>query len=186
MARRLHVWCCLKLQKLASHKFGHLHGIFGLPGQRQPTATQGSGWRCTSRAGLGPQGPDQHTWNVRCIGATTLGRVTLILLSRNWPCTRSATCTVSLVLQGASAYCNATQRLALHVEGCLRLQGTRSAYLERALHQCHDACTCGAGLTLEKLALQKVGHLHGIFGLAERIRLLQRKAAAGAARRGLP
>ena len=62
-------------------------------------------------------------------------------------------------MQGASANFTARQRLALHVGGCSDPAGTRPQPLGRALHRCHGACTSGACLTHQKLALQNAGHL---------------------------
>ena len=58
--------------------------------------------------------------------------------------------------------CTAKQRPALHVGGYFGPSGTRPAPLRRAGHRCHDTCSCGAGLTHEKLASHKAGHLQGI------------------------
>ena len=129
---------------------------------------------------MGPQGPDQHPWNVRCIHATTLARVALVLLSRNWPSTRSTTCTVFF---GLAKRVSVLQRKS--AAGAAR-RGLPCSPRDSTLHRCHDAGTCGAGLTLQKLTLHKLGHLHGSFGLAGRVNQLPRKPAAGAARRRLP
>ena len=46
---------------------------------RQLPATRDSGWRCTSRDASGPQGPNQHSRDARCIQPTLLERVRLAL-----------------------------------------------------------------------------------------------------------
>ena len=65
------------------------------------------------------------------------------------------------VLQGASGDCTAKQRPALHVGGCFGHPGTQPAPLGRPLHRCQDTCTCGAGLTHQKLNSHKAEHLQG-------------------------
>ena len=60
--------------------------------QGQPTAAERSGWRCPSGAAPSSQGPDENTWDVRCIDE----RLALALTTRNWLCIRSVTSTASL------------------------------------------------------------------------------------------
>ena len=114
---------------------------------------------------MGPQRPGQHPWDVRCIDATTLARVAHPLPTRKGPPILG----YPWHFKGASAACARRQRLLLHVIACLGPAGTRPAPLRRALHRCHDACTCGAPLTHQKrptnfrlpLALQgRVSRLH--------------------------
>ena len=55
------------------------HYTLGTCRARLPPATQGSGWRCTSRAASGLQGPDKHSRDARCIQPTPLARVALAI-----------------------------------------------------------------------------------------------------------
>ena len=129
----------LSFQELALHEAGHLHCTFSTCRARQLTARQGS--RCMSGATLGPQGPGQHPWDLNCIDTTPLARPALALPTRNWPCTRPATCTAPLALAGQVSHLHRNPAARAACRGLLWVPmdptsslGTCAASMPRRLH----------------------------------------------------